>query len=394
MPPKKLAIVLTHPIQYYAPVFKLLTERGLLEPKVFYSWGKPHSVRYDPGFRRLVQWDIPLLEGYNYKFLKNYSLMSDKNHFLGSVNFSLNREIEIWEADAVLVIGWNFYSHVSAMLHFNKRIPVFFRGDSTLLDEKQGMRPRLRNIFLNWLYKHVDAALYVGANSRDYFLKYGLKEEQLFFAPHAIDNARFQADTEENKKKALIWRKSVKISEEDIVFLFAAKFEARKNPLLLLEAFKQFSMPGAHLIFVGNGILEEELKRRASVKNIHFIDFNNQTMMPVVYRLGNVFVLPSQYGESWGLAVNEAMACGLPVLVSNRCGCARDLVSNGQNGYIFESGDRNELCGKMKEMLNLNKLKFMGDVSLEIIQEWSLERLCNGIEQCVLAYTDTKNEQG
>lgn len=381
---KKLAIVITHPIQYYAPVFKRLTERERLQIKVFYTWGKLQYPRYDPGFGRAIQWDIPLLEGYDYTFVRNNSFFPGSNCFWGTVNFSLHREIEDWRPEALLVVGWSFYSHLAAMLYFKNKIPILFRGDSTLLTEKPGLKQLLRDIYLPWVYRHVDRALYVGKNNKDYFLKYGLKDEQLFFVPHAIDTMRFQDAIEENKKKAMIWRRSLGIADDKIVFLFAGKLEPRKGPFLLLEAFKQLNDTKAHLIFVGSGKLEEELKRQASAR-VHFIDFQNQSLMPVVYHLGDIFILPSQRNEPWGLVVNEAMACGLPVLVSDKCGCAVDLVVEGKNGYIFPSRNKDELCIKIQRMLDKNKLKSMGAASRDLIQGWSIDALCSGIEESIIA---------
>jgi len=381
---KKLAIVITHPIQYYAPVFKHLTERKKLQIKVFYTWGKLEYPYYDPGFGRAIQWDIPLLEGYDYTFVRNNSFFPGSNRFWGAINFSLPYEIERWQPEALLVVGWSFYSHLVAMIYFKNKIPILFRGDSTLLGEKPGLRQLLRNIYLPWVYRHVDRALYVGKNNKDYFLKYGLKDEQLFFVPHAIDTIRFQDAIEENKKKAMAWRRSLGITDDKIVFLFAGKLDPQKNPLLLLEAFKQLNDTKAHLIFVGSGKLEEELKRQASAR-VHFIDFQNQAIMPVVYHLGDIFILPSQRNETWGLAANEAMACGLPILVSDKCGCAVDLVVDGKNGYIFPAHNKDELWTKMQGMLDKNKLKSMGVASLDLIHGWSMDSLCSGIEESIIA---------
>ena len=134
--------------------------------------------------------------------------------------------------------------------------------------------------------------------------------------------------------------------------------------MLLLDAFIKLNNPKTHLLFVGNGVLENELKARINAmqshsytslhKNIHLIDFQNQSVMPVIYRLGNVYILPSQGpGETWGLAVNEAIACGLPVIASDKVGCTIDLIKNGVNGFIFRDNNEGELINTLKNSFEL-----------------------------------------
>lgn len=405
---KKLAIIVTHPIQYYSPLFRKISESGQIELQVFYTWSQAQGKKYDPGFGKEVDWDIPLLEGYNYTFIKNVSKKPGSNHFYGIDNPTLIKEIENWKADAVFVIGWNFKSHLKAMRYFKGKIPVYFRGDSTLLDETPGIRKYLRRMFLKWVYSYVDCAFYVGTRNKVYFLAHGLKEDQLIFAPHSIDNERFYDKDGIYKQKAFEWRRSLGIDDDDFVFLFAGKLEPKKNPMLLLNAFLELYLsseispfisqdnPKAHLIFVGNGILENELKNYVTLSlskgersllkgNIHFLPFQNQSVMPIVYRLGNVFVLPSQGpGETWGLAVNEAMACGLPVIVSDKVGCAIDLIDEGKNGYIFKSNNQTELSNRMQDCLNAwmndrNKFFEMGLNSLEKINNYSMDVLTENI---------------
>lgn len=351
---QKLAIIVTHPIQYYSPLFRKLAETGKISLKVFYTWSQAKDIKYDPGFGKDIEWDIPLLEGYDYTFVTNSSKNPGSHQFNGIINPTLIKEIESWKADAVLIIGWNFYSHLKAMRYFKGKIPVYFRGDSTLLDENPGVKKILRRLFLRWVYKHIDYAFYVGKRNKDYFIAHGLKEEQLIFAPHAIDNERFYDKDGGYKQKAFEWRRSLGIKNDNFVFLFAGKLTPKKNPAILINAIKQLNNPATHLILVGNGILENELKKIAfNNSTIHFLDFQNQSIMPIVYRLGNVFVLPSKGpGETWGLAVNEAMDCGLPVIVSDKVGCAVDLVEQNKNGYIFKSNNEQELVKIMKLCLD------------------------------------------
>jgi glycosyltransferase involved in cell wall biosynthesis len=393
---KKLAIITTHPIQYNAPWFAMLAEKRNIEVKVFYTWSQKEKDNYDPDFKQNISWDIPLLNGYEYTFVTNIAHHPGAQHYKGISCPTLINEIENWQATHVLLFGWNYKAHFKAMRYFKGRIPVLFRGDSTLLDydvksikslasnikNKRTFKPlisyskfKLRKIFLTYIYKHIDTALYVGQNNKAYFMEHGLKADQLVFVPHAIDNERFfDSEEKQYEAKAKLWRTELGIKEDDVVLLYAGKFESKKNPLFLLNTFKELSSDNKNLklIFLGSGPLESQLK--ASAKNnpdIFFLPFQNQSKMPIVYRLSNIFCLPSQGpGETWGLAVNEALACGRAVLVSDKVGCAVDLV-NKKNGLIFISNHEESL---RKSLLGLKVTHPEWDAS-----QWSFQTIINNI---------------
>lgn len=380
---KKLAIISTHPIQYYAPVFRLLAERIPL--KVFYTAGA--DDRADKGFGKKIKWDIPLLEGYDYEFLTNVAIDKGTHHFRGIVNTDALSAIKTYQPDALLIYGWSNHSHLRILRYFKGKIPIYFRGDSTLLDQKKDIRNILRSVFLTWVYKHIDFAFYTGKANKKYYLKYGLGENKLFFAPHSIDNERFSAD---RKQEALEFRKRLNVSTDEILILYAGKLEPKKNPFLLLEAFIQANQPHVHLLYVGNGILENELKDKVKLVSgktaelIHFIDFQNQSMMPVVYQSADLFCLPSKGpGETWGLAVNEAMAAGKAVLVSDKAGCSEDLVDPSV-GEIFISEDLIDLKQKLIDLTNSKtRLTELGKNAFHKIQDWSFANQVDAIVKYV-----------
>lgn len=369
---KKLAIVVTHPIQYYAPVFKLLAQQ--VELMVFYTWGEASLNKHDPGFGKTIQWDIDLLDGYAYTWVNNTATDAGSHHLKGIINPDLIAQIELWGADTVLVYGWWYQSHFKVMRYFKNKVPVLFRGDSTLLDEKAGVKSILKYFYLRWVYSHIDYALYTGTNNQAYFKKYGVKDDQLIFAPHAVDNNRYGITNDEN---VAILRQNLSLAKDDILLLFAGKFEAKKDPLLLLQAFINLNLQGVHLLFVGNGDLEPQLKQLAGTnKHIHFMDFQNQSRMPAIYQACDVFCLPSKGpGETWGLAVNEAMACSKAILVSDKVGCAADLVKNNLNGFIHQSGSLADITQKLAMLVakQKNGLALMGRASHDIIKHWNFE---------------------
>lgn len=385
---KKLAIITSHPIQYNAPLFRLLTERGRIRIKVFYTWGQTQEGPvYDPDFGKAFRWDIPLLEGYEYRFIENLSKKPGAGHFGGIVNKQLIPAVEAWQPHAVLVYGWSFKSHLQALRHFKGKIPVLFRGDSTLLDEPEGfsIKKAARRLFLRWVYHHVDLCLYTGSANKAYYLRHGIREEQLRFAPHAVDNERFAAADAERNAAAKAWRSELGIDAAERVFLFAGKMEPKKDPLTLLQAFRECNAPHTRLVFAGNGVLEQQLKKEAAGdERIIFLPFQNQQRMPVLYRLADVYVLPSRGpGETWGLAVNEAMACRRPVVVSDKCGCAADLVQDAW-GRRFRAGSKEDLGRQLVfAVQHAHLLPAMGQQAQMHIQNWSLATLAAAIEQAV-----------
>jgi glycosyltransferase involved in cell wall biosynthesis len=380
----RLAIVSTHPIQYNAPLFKLLAASSYIKVKVFYTWSQSvNGAKYDPGFGKKIEWDIPLLEGYEYTFVNNTSKQPGTHHFKGIINPTLNNEISNWQPDAVLIYGWSFVSHLKCIRHFHNKIPVLFRGDSTLLDEKPGLKKTIRRFFLKWVYSKIDFALYTGTNNKEYFLKHGVANRKLIYCPHAIDNDRF-FDKDGNYLKAAAQMKAeLGFDADSLVLLFAGKIEAKKNPLFILSLADKIKDERLKFLFVGNGALEKQVKDKAEVdKRIKFIDFCNQSQMPTVYRMADVFILPSTGpGETWGLAANEAMASGIAVMLSTKVGGAIDLVQENENGITFSPFDLDKCIDFISRRLaNKSDLNKMKTASQQRIGQFTYQQTVKAIE--------------
>ena len=388
---KKLAIITTHPIQYNAPLFRMLHHKERVEIKVFYTWSQTEQgVKYDPGFHKEIEWDIPLLTGYPYTFVENISTDPGSGHYKGIDNPSLIEEITGWGPDAVLIYGWNFKSHFAAMKHFHGKLPVMFRGDSTLMDEQFGIKKILRRLWLRRVFSYVDLGLYAGRANLAYFKAHGLHQHQLVYMPHTVDNERF-AKTENTLHAGAALRQQLNIPGEALVFLFAGKLEEKKQPGLLAEAFVKLNAHDAYLIIAGSGALESKLlSLYGKHPNIRFTGFVNQQQMPALYASCDVFVLPSKGpGETWGLAINEAMAAGKAILASDACGATADLVINGLNGYVFAKNDGNDLFECMEHLAdNRNKIEEMGKESEKIIGPYNFSKGAHAIGLATGVLTD------
>jgi glycosyltransferase involved in cell wall biosynthesis len=227
-------------------------------------------------------------------------------------------------------------------------------------------------------------AFYTGEKNKEYYLAHGLREHQLLFAPHSIENERFFT-TDEILAQARSLKSKLNIPEEDIVFLFAGKFHPKKDPITLIKAFEKLEDNKYHLVLAGNGSMEEELRRLTKNKpNIHYLPFQNQSKMPSLYHLCDIFILPSKGpGETWGLVLNEAMAAGKPVIASDKVGAAYNLIREGYNGFIFKNGDSTDLCNKIGLILK-EDLSEMGDHSLDLLKKYNLSFLSTVIESAII----------
>jgi glycosyltransferase involved in cell wall biosynthesis len=299
-----------------------------------------------------VAWDIPLTEGYEYEEVPNTARQAGTDHFWGLQNPSLASRVRAWDADAVHITGYAYASHLSAIRSFHRdRVPVLFRGDSHLIGRRLGIRWRLKRILLARVFKWVAGCLYVGKNNYDYFRELGVPDSRLFYCPHGIEVERFAEPDDKLEERARYWRHEIQIPENARTLLFAGKFQRGKRTVELMKAVARIEDPNVVLIMVGNGELEPEIRQMAAQlpQRFRVLPFQNQSLMPVVYRLGDIFTLPSA-GETWGLGVNEAMACERRVLISDKVGCAPDVVTSIDMGEVFTSFDSSDFTRKLHSL--------------------------------------------
>lgn len=339
----KLAVVVSHPIQYYAPWFRTLA--GALEGRlrVFYLWDLGIDARFEAKFSQSIKWDVDLLDGYDSEQIPNMSRHPGTGSYRGLHNPSLPSRLAAWNPDVVMVFGYGWRSLIDLARNW-RRCPLVLRGDSNLLG--RGHRSSIRNFLhqaaLRRLFRRYAAFACVGTANRDYFLRLGVPAEKLHLVPHCVDNARFGAATASD---AAAWRRRNGVPAEAFVFLFAGKFEAKKRPDRLAAAFAAAGLGNAHLVLLGDGAQRGALAELAAGDSrITVLPFHNQTEMPAALRAADTLVLPSEGpGESWGLIVNEAMACGTPAIVSTHVGCAADLIVPETTGWVFPAGDQSAL---------------------------------------------------
>jgi len=382
----RLAIVLSHPTQYYSPWFRWLRAETDLAFRVFYLWQFGVQSHRDPQFQTTFKWDVDLLAGYEHEFVPNTAADPGTHHFRGLRNPTLCGRLATWSPDAVLLFGYKWETHLRVIAWARRRrLRLLFRGDSHLLG--RGRPSPLARVLLRSLYRRFDAFLAVGAANRDYFRAFGVSDSKIFFAPHAVNHTLFDPDRADHQSAAREQRVALGISNDTRVILFAGKLVPAKQPRGLLEAFITLRPQNAALVFVGDGSEKaclQSMAAAAKCDNVHFLPFTNQSEMPARYLLADIFVLPSRgHYETWGLAVNEAMHMGVPPLVSNLVGCQQDLVTDGETGWVCRVDQPEALGRKLAESLvdvsTVDKRKRLRKAVTERIARYTYARTTEGL---------------
>lgn len=346
----------------------------------------------DFGFGQAVKWDTPVMEGYSSSFVKNWRRgRSMNNKFWDVFNPGVIRILWKSKEKIVLVNGWVYSSHLMAII-FAKLIgkQVWMRGDNPLNQElKKSKRLRLlkKCVMTPFFYLFIDKFLFVGNQNKLFYKYYGVTDEKLIFAPHAVDNEYFKekANDFKNKKDAL--KTELLMPLEKKIILVCGKYIAKKRPLDLLKAFSLLPKDQYTLVFVGEGELRGKMEQYISSNKLNDVlltGFINQSQISKYYAAADVFVMCSGMGETWGLAVNEAMNFGLPVIVSETCGCSYDLVQNGKNGFVVEEGDVSALSVKLLLILENEDLAHtMGIESKKLVDHYSIPTIVVNIKNAL-----------
>jgi glycosyltransferase involved in cell wall biosynthesis len=390
----RLAYLVTHPIQYQAPLLRRVAAEPGIDLTVFFCSDFSLKSYPDPGFGKTIAWDVPLIGGYRYEILPAVG-RQDQVTFWRPVNYGLARRLRQGKFDVLWVHGYNRWFHWRAMAWARiYGLKVLVRDEATGISAPRSFLKRLakRGFFL-MLGKLAAGFLAIGTRNAAYYRSYGIAAHRIFSMPYAVDNDFFRDKAQAAAPGREPLRRELGLEPGRPVILYASKLSAVKRGIDLLEAYFQMSPDGVqephpYLLFIGEGDQRKILEERAGAKNwssIKFLGFRNQTELPRYYDLCDVLVLPSIF-EPWGLVVNEAMNAGRAVVVSDRVGCAPDLVKPGENGYVFPTGDRAGLRQALENVFrDPEQCRALGRNSLKIIARWGLKEDVAGLNQA-LAY--------
>jgi glycosyltransferase involved in cell wall biosynthesis len=388
----RIAIVASHVIQYQDPFFRLLAADPEIDLTVLYLSDAGVRTYRDADMGTALKWDVELLSGYRHTFLRN--LVHDSNRGWtrhvnpGIVPALLRGKFEM----AIFMLGWGSISALAGIVTCRLGgIPFFLYGDSSFPPPETSLRSRVRARLLRVLFRNTSGFMVSGALNADYYRHYGADADHFFLLPWAVDNDRFAEASGFAPGERDAMRARLGIRPDQTVFVFSAKLVERKDPMTLLRAYEQLpDRDRAAVLLLGDGILRQPLEtfaRENALDNVHFAGFVNQSELPKYYGMSDVFVLPSTY-EPRGAVINEAMACGLPVIVTDRCGSIGDIVLDGENAFVYPAGDANALAAAMTRMVGDSSLRErMAQRSREIIATWTFARGVNGVK-AALGYVD------
>lgn len=355
-----LAILTTHPIQYQVPLWQALARDGAVPFEVWYF--SDHGVRpsYDVQFGQSFSWDLDTLGGYPSRFLKTNRDANVARFNQVRLEEPLGQLMTEKKVSALWIQGWQVRAYWQAVWQAHAaRVPVWLRGESNDLSPTPVWKKQAKRLLHKRLFSRVRNFLYIGQANRRLYESYGIRPEQLHPAPYCVDNGRFARQAAQLAEQRAAIRSEWGIPENALCLLFCGKFIAKKHPFDLIAAAKDSRLRSLgrpiHLLFVGSGELGAQMRaacrvvydtdtkasqgRSGNVKDdfpsASFAGFLNQKEISKAYVAADCLVLPSDYQETWGLVVNEAMASGLPCIVSDACGCGEDLIAPINPAFRF-----------------------------------------------------------
>jgi glycosyltransferase involved in cell wall biosynthesis len=402
-----LVVLTTHPIQYQVPLWQRLAERGRIEFEVWYLSDHGLGPSLDRDFGRTFAWDLDLTSGYPHRFLERGG--SAVTGFWGSTVRNFDGQLRAAGATALLVNGWQSAAYWRAVWEGRRMgVPVWLRGESNDLRHAPLWKRGVKRLALGTLFGAVDHFLAIGTANRRLYRRYGVPETRIHLAPYAVDNDRFARQAELLAADRASLRASFGIAPDAFCLLFAGKLIEKKRPRDLVAAVRLLQAGGGvsaglslprrplHLLFTGDGILSDALRAECDVVHdvraiggdtpatrpterprASFTGFLNQTEISRAYVAADCLVLPSDARETWGLVVNEAMASGLPAIVSDACGCAEDLVVPLDRRLTFRMGSREDLA---RAITDAEQGAPAAEALRAFIRDFSFDRMAGVIE--------------
>lgn len=387
MPPHRLALFTTHPVQYHVPWYRALAQDASLDLTVYYASRRGVEVALDPMFRRAFAWDLPLLDGYRYEFLPNRARRPNVETYRGCDTPIVGRLLAQKQFDAAIVWGWYTRSAWQAYRGcWRTGTPYLVRGESVLFVDRPWYVRALKRLVLKRLFARAAAFLAIGTRNTEFYLDYGVPRGKLFSAPYCVDNDYFACRAAAVRARRDEVRRELGIRPDAFVFLFCGRFFGRKRPELAIRAVTLLPPSlNVALIAVGDGPSHAECRALAagSPHPVVLPGFMNQSQVPQFYAISDALLVPSDW-ETWGLVVNEAFACGLPAIVTDRVGCAPDLIVEGVTGYVVRRGEAAALAAAMRVLAeDRERAGRMGAAAAQRASDFTIARSARSAAEAV-----------
>jgi glycosyltransferase involved in cell wall biosynthesis len=351
---KRVAIFTTHLIQYQIPLFKKLAK--LIDLHVFFGSKQGLSSYHDKDFNKQIKWNIPLIKGYKYSILENSNKNSLDSFFFNSSGI---KEAIKKNFDKVIILGWNNIFYLKTFfwsLYYSSRIII--RSENNLYKKQNFLKKILKEIILRIFFKIINSFISIGSLNEEFYKHYGVKKNKIFRAPYSVDDNFFKKNKVRNKQK---WKKNNNIRNRAKIFLFVGKLIKRKGVLDLIKVAQSEKInKNAYFLIIGDGPLKKKLLQKINnlkLNNISVLGFKSQSQLRFYYSLADVLILPSEY-ETWGLVINEAMSAGVPCIVSDSCGAAKDMIIKYKTGFQYKNGNINQLIKLINLIINNKNILF------------------------------------
>ncbi|MGK7926426.1 MAG: glycosyltransferase family 4 protein [Spirulina sp.] len=369
----RILIVVSHPIPYIIPLFRLMVKQQWDFRVAYCSWEGAKSYR-DRDFATEVTWDVPLLEGYPWIQVPNISPKPGLGKFWGLINPQLIRLVR--ESDVIIVYAGyayaSFWLVVLAAKLYGKGF--IFSTDTSRLSSRSGQswKAKIKPFLLPHIYRLGDAILVSTGFGKQTIAELGIPKERIFITPFVADNDWWLAKAAEVDRAKV--RQNWHIPLDATILVFCAKLQPWKRPQDILEAFAKANVANSYLLYVGDGAMRSQLEERVKeldlCDRVKFLGFFNQSQLPAVYKAADLLCLCSEY-EPFGVVVNEAMLCECGVIASDRVG-ARTLIEPEQTGFIYPWGDIDKLCAILQSIIpQKDKIQQMGQNARERMEQWS-----------------------
>ncbi len=333
-----LGIVQTHATQTEGPLFKQISRHPEIDLTVYYT--KPRGeAPFDNEIGQSPDWDNYVTAGYRYK--------TRVAGFFHAVRFMHN--IVNGKNDLLIIAGYVPLYHLLIAAYARlKGVTVGLRSDTTLLYRSpHSMKSILKSLIMPCLLRLYSSCHPTGSLAKQYLLRYGFPENRLFRFPYAVDNNYLAARCSRYRKRRRRVRRALGIDAGAFVVIGVVKLVEREDPMTLLLGFAKLleRCPTAYLVLVGDGLMMKDIKatiNERGISNVHLPGFVRYSRLPLFYSIADVFVHPP-INECWGVSVNEAMVCGLPV-VATHVGGIPETVEQGETGYLVAPESPEELA--------------------------------------------------
>ena len=390
----RLAIAISHPIQYHAPLYGYLARDSRFDLHVFYMSDRGARAYFEPFAQTMVSFDNPILAGYEHTFLSRGEPQSWLAKKTEMMQFGLRDALAKWKPEAVYFHGYTNPAFLRAMSWCRANgVAVWMRGENEDVLPRPPWRNVAREAFLRRLIPKIDAFLYIGRENHDFFIRRGVSPSKLFYVPYSVDNHYFAGGIDETERERIrnVLRERYALASEARVFIYTHKFRDTMRPLDAVQGFgrasSRFTRPAA-LIMCGSGELKAAIEQMASsYANARVIlpGFLKQSELREHLLGSDVMINPAI--EPWGCSVNEGIASALAQISSSMVVGWPDMVRE-KNGLVYEAGDLDALANDIAKLAAISddELRAMQNESLRLArEELSFAKCADGLADAAAA---------